>query len=50
MPINCTGDKAHMGYFYDKTIKDIINRYKVINGYRVHFITGFDCYGLKLEK
>lgn len=30
-------------------MKDIINRYKLLRGYRVHFIPGFDCYGTNIE-
>ena len=41
--------KAHLGHLYNKTLKDIINRYKLLNGYRVHFIPGFDCYGTSVE-
>ncbi len=41
--------KAHIGHMYNKTIKDMINRYKVMRGYRVHFIQGYDCYGTQIE-
>jgi isoleucyl-tRNA synthetase len=41
--------KAHLGHLYNKTLKDIINRYKLLRGYRVHFIPGFDCYGTNIE-
>ena len=40
---------AHIGHLYNKTLKDIINRYKLLRGYRVHFIPGFDCYGTNIE-
>ena len=29
--------------------KDAINRYKLMQGYRVHMLPGFDCYGLAIE-
>jgi isoleucyl-tRNA synthetase len=41
--------KAHLGHLYNKTLKDIINRYKLLRGYRVHFIPGFDCHGINIE-
>jgi isoleucyl-tRNA synthetase len=41
--------KAHIGHLYNKTLKDIINRYKLLRGYRVHFIPGFDCHGTSIE-
>jgi isoleucyl-tRNA synthetase len=41
--------KAHLGHLYNKTLKDIINRYKLLRGYRVHFIPGFDCHGTNIE-
>lgn len=41
--------KAHLGHLYNKTLKDIINRYKLLRGYRVHFIPGIDCYGTAIE-
>ena len=41
--------KAHLGNLYNKTLKDIINRYKLLRGFRVHFIPGFDCHGTSIE-
>ena len=41
--------KAHIGHMYNKSIKDMINRYKVMRGYRVHFVNGYDCYGTQIE-
>jgi len=34
---------------YNKTLKDVINRYKVLQGYRVHYVPGFDCFGTNVE-
>jgi len=34
---------------YNKVLKDIINRYKLLKGYRVHFVPGFDCFGTHTE-
>ena len=41
--------KAHIGNLYNKVLKDIINRYKLLKGFRVHFVPGFDCYGTTIE-
>ena len=41
--------KAHLGHLYNKTLKDIINRYKLLRGFRVHYIPGCDCHGAAIE-
>ena len=41
--------KSHVGNFYNKVLKDIVNRYKLLRGYRVHYIPGFDCFGNNTE-
>ncbi|CAB4478517.1 unnamed protein product [Rhizophagus irregularis] len=33
----------------NKILKDIINRYKVLHGYKVNYIPGWDCHGLPIE-
>ena len=38
-----------MGHFMNMVTKDAINRYKLMQGYRVHMLPGFDCYGLGIE-
>ncbi|KAK8858784.1 isoleucine-tRNA ligase [Kwoniella newhampshirensis] len=40
----------HMGHALNKVLKDIINRYQVITGSRVHYIPGWDCHGLPIEQ
>ncbi|WWD18679.1 hypothetical protein CI109_103133 [Kwoniella shandongensis] len=40
----------HMGHALNKVLKDIINRYKVITGHRVHYVPGWDCHGLPIEQ
>ncbi|WVQ73364.1 isoleucine-tRNA ligase [Cryptococcus sp. DSM 104548] len=40
----------HMGHALNKVLKDIINRYKVIRGHRVHYIPGWDTHGLPIEQ
>ncbi|CAK9784570.1 mitochondrial putative Isoleucyl-tRNA synthetase [Cutaneotrichosporon oleaginosum] len=39
----------HMGHALNKILKDMINRYNVIRGRKVHYIPGWDCHGLPIE-
>ena len=39
----------HMGHALNKTLKDIINKYKLLQGYKVTYIPGWDCHGLPIE-
>ncbi|KAG8927819.1 isoleucine-tRNA ligase [Tulasnella sp. 418] len=39
----------HMGHALNKILKDIINRYQVLQGRRVSYIPGWDCHGLPIE-
>ncbi|RIA87776.1 Isoleucyl-tRNA synthetase [Glomus cerebriforme] len=39
----------HIGHALNKILKDIINRYKVLHGYKVNYIPGWDCHGLPIE-
>ncbi|KAF8999113.1 tRNA synthetases class I-domain-containing protein [Cyathus striatus] len=39
----------HMGHALNKILKDIINRFHVSLGHRVHYIPGWDCHGLPIE-
>ena len=41
---------THVGHALNKILKDIINRYKVLNGYKVHYIPGWDCHGMPIEQ
>ena len=41
--------KSHVGHMYNKVLKDIVNRYKLFRGYRVHYVPGFDCHGTSVE-
>ena len=38
-PINVYGE-LHFGHFYNKTVQDIINRYKLLTGHKVHYSLG----------
>lgn len=39
----------HMGHVLNKTLKDIIVKSKLLSGYRVPFVPGWDCHGLPIE-
>ncbi|GAA6011588.1 hypothetical protein JCM11491_004697 [Sporobolomyces phaffii] len=39
----------HCGHALNKITKDIINRSKLIQGHRIHYVPGFDTHGLPLE-
>ncbi|KAJ2613621.1 isoleucine-tRNA ligase [Coemansia sp. RSA 1365] len=48
-PPYANGD-LHIGHFMNKVLKDIVNRYQVMQGKRVLFIPGFDGHGLPIEQ
>ena len=39
----------HMGHALNKIVKDMILRYQVLRGRRVHYMPGWDCHGLPIE-
>ena len=39
----------HMGTTLNKTLKDIINKYKLLRGHKINYIPGWDCHGLPIE-
>lgn len=39
----------HMGHALNKILKDIINKYKLLQGYKVRYVPGWDCHGLPIE-
>ncbi|KAK7502677.1 hypothetical protein BaRGS_00005927 [Batillaria attramentaria] len=41
--------KSHVGHAVNKVLKDITTRYKVLRGYRVHYVPGWDCHGMPIE-
>ncbi len=47
-PPYANGD-LHMGHALNKILKDIINKYQIMRGRKVRFITGWDCHGLPIE-
>ncbi len=40
----------HTGHFVNKTLKDIVNRFQVLQGRRVAYVPGWDCHGLPIEQ
>ena len=44
-----TSRKPHIGNAYDIVLADTIARYKRMQGYDVHFLTGSDEHGQKIE-
>ena len=49
-PIYYPSAKPHMGHAYSSIIADIFARFKSIDGYEVHFLTGTDEHGLKIQR
>jgi len=39
----------HIGHALNKTLKDIINKYQLLQGKKVTYIPGWDCHGLPIE-
>jgi len=48
--IDYPSSRFHLGHAYEKICTDVLARWKRLDGYRVHFSTGTDCYGLKIER
>ncbi|MCM8801473.1 MAG: isoleucine--tRNA ligase [Candidatus Omnitrophica bacterium] len=47
-PPYANGD-IHIGHALNKTLKDIVIRFKTMQGYDSNFIPGWDCHGLPVE-
>ncbi|EPY49851.1 isoleucine-tRNA ligase [Schizosaccharomyces cryophilus OY26] len=41
--------KLHIGHALNKILKDIVNRWKLLNGYQIRYVPGWDCHGLPIE-
>ncbi|KAF9365674.1 hypothetical protein BGX34_009009 [Mortierella sp. NVP85] len=39
----------HLGHALNKLIKDFVNRYRVMRGFKVDYRPGWDCHGLPIE-
>ena len=49
-PIYYPSAKPHMGHAYSSIIADFFARFKFIDNYDVHFLTGTDEHGLKIQR
>jgi methionyl-tRNA synthetase len=49
-PIYYPSARPHMGHAYTSIIADFFARFKKIDGYDVHFLTGTDEHGLKIQR
>ena len=49
-PIYYPSAKPHMGHAYSSIIADFFARFKRIDGHQVHFLTGTDEHGLKIQR
>lgn len=47
-PPYANGD-IHLGHAFNKILKDIINKSKLLDGYSVPYVPGWDCHGLPIE-
>ncbi|HIK14404.1 MAG TPA: isoleucine--tRNA ligase [Leptolyngbyaceae cyanobacterium M33_DOE_097] len=39
----------HIGHALNKTLKDFINKYQLLQGRKVRYVPGWDCHGLPIE-
>ena len=49
-PIYYPSARPHMGHAYTSIIADFFARFKRMDGYDVHFLTGTDEHGLKIQR
>ena len=49
-PIYYPSGEPHMGHAYSSILADVFARFKRIDNYKVHFLTGTDEHGLKIQK
>ena len=47
-PPYANGD-LHIGHALNKILKDMINRYQLLQGRKVRYVPGWDCHGLPIE-
>ncbi|MEI6861841.1 MAG: isoleucine--tRNA ligase [Verrucomicrobiota bacterium] len=45
-----TNGDVHIGTALNKVLKDVINRYKSMRGFRTPYVPGWDCHGLPIEQ
>jgi isoleucyl-tRNA synthetase len=39
----------HMGHVLNKVLKDVIIRFRTMQGFQAHYVPGWDCHGLPIE-
>jgi len=49
-PIYYPSGNPHMGHAYSSIVADVFARFKRLEGYDVHFLTGTDEHGLKIQR
>ena len=49
-PIYYPSARPHMGHAYSSIIADFFARFKRMDGFNVHFLTGTDEHGLKIQR
>ncbi len=49
-PIYYPSGKPHMGHAYSSIVADVFARFKRLEEYKVHFLTGTDEHGLKIQR
>lgn len=45
-----TNGDVHIGTALNKTLKDMVNRFKSMDGHRTPYVPGWDCHGLPIEQ
>ncbi len=45
-----TNGDVHIGTALNKTLKDIVGKYKAMTGHRTPYVPGWDCHGLPIEQ
>jgi len=45
-----TNGDVHIGTALNKSLKDFVNRYKSMSGFRTPYVPGWDCHGLPIEQ
>jgi len=45
-----TNSDVHIGTALNKSLKDFVNRYKSMRGFRTPYVPGWDCHGLPIEQ
>ncbi len=48
--IDYANGSPHLGHAYEKILADVISRYQTLRGHSVHFLTGLDEHGQKVQQ